>query len=364
MKKRFLAAMSVVGLVCASPGAWAGLVLDQSYNVYQTYGNVNVYSLPLNALTYNAASGESKTGPGTPYYVNSSPGAIKDQLVVYSGAGGVDVMTNAYGFDDAYGSPNGQLGFATTSGINTFVPASKPATEIANSLATTWDANLLELKSFLDGGNPVFMFNNNDDNKDQTLAIWAKVWITDASNSVYDSRYLYLSNMGQLYGYLPAPGGDASSYNPGNLADPLLDATSGTTDYVLSGGKICFDSTSLNQEPCDASSITINHNLGANEVAYAGVIPVLNDYLYDSLFNLSDATLDLYTMHIDLRLGCDPRWGGNGKNGECDSKKIDNGYEQLWLMSSSREGYNMSEPGVLALMGFSLLGLAALRCRD
>ena len=57
----------------------------------------------------------------------------------------------------------------------------------------------------------------------------------------------------------------------------------------------------------------------ATQVAYAADLPLLNDWLGD-LFALDDATLDLFTLHLDLRLGCAADWQGN-----CDNIKIDNG---------------------------------------
>jgi hypothetical protein len=342
---------SVLGtiLLLALPVAQAATIdLSNPYNVYQTYGNVNVYSLPYQSLIYETATGTSNA-----YYVPSSPGQIKDQVVIYTGADGTPVRTNTWGFENAYGSPSGTGGAAytdTTGTGMTFVPGAKG--EIQNTYSNTWDANLLAMKGFLDGGMATFMFNNNDTNEDQTLAIWAKLWITNGSGGL-QGQYLYLSNQGNTYGWLAPAMGDATLYNPGNLAAPSLNASTGATDYVAAGGEVCFNPTTLAQEICGSGSIRINHNLGANEVAYAGVLPLLNDYL-DSLFLLADAELTQYTLHMDLRFGCDSRWGAN-----CDSIRIDNGYEQLWLMSSKR-GY-VPEPGTLALMGLGLLGLVALR---
>jgi len=340
--------------------------LSEPYNVYQTYGNVNVYSLPYNALTYNKATGNTGTGPGNPYYVVSTPGSIKDEVVIYTGASGTPVTTNVAGFEDAYGSPNGQKNYADTAGTNTSVPGSK--SEIANSLTNTWDASLLALKSFLLGGKAVFMFNNNDTNEDQNLAIWAKIWVTDGGGSLY-GRYLYLSNMGELYGYQAPPGGDATLYNPGvSPVEPLVNTSNNHTDYVESGGKVCFNSTTLAPDPtCGADSITVNHNLGANQVAYAGMIPVLDGY-FSTLFALTDAALKDYTLHLDLRLGCDARWYAGTNNSKeidrlCTDKMIDNGYEQLWLTSTKRDIPQVPEPTTLALIGTGLLGLGAMRRR-
>ena len=309
---------------------------------YFTYGNVNSYSLPISAFVYDQINGGG-TGPGNPYYVASTPGAIKDQVVIYTGASGQDVTTNAAGFDDAYQTPNGVVNYASVNGaVGVVSPGNKAG--IANNDANTWDASLLALKGFLAGGNPLFLFNNNDTNQDQNLAIWAKLWITTGSGGVYENRYLYLSNEGDIYGQGGTPLGNPYTYNPGNVTNPATGF--GATDYVLSGGEVQG----------------INHNLGANQVAYAADVPLLNDWL-NVLFQSNDATLDTYTMHLDVKLGCvsATAWG------DCDNVKIDNGYEQLFLVSQPKPpgppDQDVPEPGTLALMGAALAGMAALRRR-
>lgn len=203
---------------------------------------------------------------------------------------------------------------------------------VQTQYATTWDANVGALVSFLDGGNPLFLFNNNETNTDQNLAIWAKLWLTDSNGDLY-GRYLYLSNEGRAYGSVPAPAqlsGDATLYNPGNLAAPAIgfDAgppTSIPTDYVMSGGQVCLDAD-LPGNPVVACSSptadeTFNHNLGANQVAYVAEVPLLNTYLQQLV--TAGANLNQYSMHLELWLGCDPRIS----QVTCANLKIDNGYE-------------------------------------
>ena len=207
---------------------------------YYTYGNTNSYSLPILAYQYDLAFGGG-TGPGNPFYVNSTPGNIKDQVVIYTGANGVDVRTNAAGFENAYLTPNGSSPvFASTRGaVNVTDPGSKAG--IVNPTSDTWDASLLALKGFLNGGTAAFLFNNNDTNQDQNLAIWAKLWITGGDNSVYNGRYLYLSNTGSAYGFGGVPNGDATLYNPGDV-QPVSEGLF-ASDYVLSGGSLCVCQT-------------------------------------------------------------------------------------------------------------------------
>ena len=320
-------------LVTAAP-------LDLSTEGYYTYGNTNVYSLPLSARDYDIANGGG-VGPGNPYYVESTPGAIKDLVVIYTGASGTGVTTNTAGFDDAYGAPNGTVPYASIDGAaGMTAPTAKAG--ITNNDVNTWDANLTSLKSFLtvDGviGDALFLFNNNEVKSEgglnESLAIWAKLWITDAANDLY-GRYLYLSNMGAAYGFGGTLNGDATLYNPGDIL-PQATNSYGSTDYVLSGGAV----------------EGIDHNLGANQAAYAADVPLLNNWL-NTLFALNGDALGGYTLHLDLKLGCDPA----GSWASCTGVDIDNGYEQLFL-ASSLTSLDVPEPATLALFGAALAGLA------
>lgn len=323
-----------------------------------TYGNANSYSLPILAYQYDAVNGGG-VGPGNPYYVNSTPGSIQDQLVIYTGSSGTGVTTNAAGFDDAYQTPNGKQDPYASIGENLGVVDPTPKGGIENNLANTWDANLAALKAFLDGGSAQFMFNNNDTNSDQNLAAWAKVWLTDGLGDVYENRFLYFSNRGQAYGAGGEPNGDATLYNPGNI-EPLVGDLA-ATDMVLSGGAICVDAVGATIHfgaciPADSGGTTINHNLGANQAAYAIVSPLLDQWL-SALFALADDELSKFTMHVDLRLGCATEaWL------DCADLAIDNGYEQLFLTSSRFVGA-VPEPSTIALLALSMLGMAGIRRR-
>lgn len=324
---------------------------------YFTYGNTNVYDLPILAYQYDLANGGG-TGPGNPYYVTSTPGAIKDLVVIYTGASGTGVQTNAQGFENSYLTPSGsEPVFASTNGaINVVAPAGTK--DIKTQFDSTWDANLYYLKNFLNGGNALFLFNNNETNSDPNLAIWAKLWITDVSGNVYNNRHLYLSNENQVYGTGGTPLGDATTYNPGDV-QPAVDRNTFKTDYVLSGSQICLDKTTGQTAPCGANTVTINNNLGANQVAYAGDVPLLDTWLA-ALFGSDDDVLKGFSLHLQLNLGCDPAWN-NANN--CANLAIDNGYEQLFLASTNSSFINVPEPDSIALLGIGLLGLAGWRRR-
>jgi hypothetical protein len=343
---------------------------------YYTYGNTNVYSMPILANVYNINFGGG-VGPGNPFYIPSTPGAIKDLVVIYTGSNGTGVTTNAAGFDDSYGTPNGQIDYASIAGgIGVVNPGNKSG--IANNDANTWDANLFALKGMLAGGTAQFMFNNNDENKDQNLAIWAKLWLTDDQGALY-GRHLYLTNRdgnnnALAYGAGGTPNGaTASTFNGGNVLPSVTGGgfgPNGRSDYVLAGGEVCVDNGTgavvppMGNGNCPGGSKSISHNLGANQVAYVGDVPLLNTWLGTLFGSLSDTDLAKYTMHLDLKLGChnDVTAAANDW-ATCDSVAIDNGFEQLFLASSNSLIIDVPEPKGLALVGLGLLVAVGLSRR-
>jgi len=331
------------------------------------YGDAQSYSLPTLAIQDNC------TNPGCAFYVASSPGAIKGLTVLGTGASGQQIVSNFDGMDNAYATPNGtnsapywQPSAATYQGTQGAVN---------NNGSNTWDSSLAALKSYLAGESMIFFFNNNQTSSggayDQSLAAWAQITVKNAAGAavgIYD-----LTNRGTTVGaggaYAPVTGGGGGTIL-GNVANYTSAGTGpvagdrNSTDYVLSGGQLCLDSTGQVLVDCSTpgASAPINHNLGANQAAYALLFPELNAQLNSLFGTLSAADLDNYTMSVDVRLGCDPSTLGGANGPICQGslangygRDLNSGYEQIFI-STSRDvtSTQVPEPVSLSLVGLAL----------
>jgi len=275
------------------------------------------------------------------------------------------VTTNYPGADDAYPTPSGVSGstyFSTGTVQDT-------ANQFFGDVATTWDVELTALQTFMGLENQlIFFFNNNQVNSgastNQNLAAWAQITITDPNGNVI--AVFDFTNQGGVYAGVADGGGgtvNGTSYLTYNHTGPLDSPLAGTnqaTDYVLSGGQLCFNEVNgvfSGVVSCSGPHTSeVNLNLGANQAAYAIDFPEL-DALLQILFA---GNVTGYTLHGDLRFGCDPATINPAVN--CIGRDLNNGYEQVFISTASQV-INMPEPSTITLFGLGLLLLGGLAHR-
>jgi hypothetical protein len=400
MKTKLLMSATALALATIAPASHAALG-DLSLVNYVTYGDGQSFSLPIAELICGQNFGGAFNGVdcGT-YRVASTPGNIKDLVVIATGAEGGPVTTNFSGMDNAYSTPsgvNGSIFFTPESNTDGVGTSRGFQGTIANNGESTWDSSLAALKTFLAGDAPIFFFNNNQVNSgattNQNLGAWARLSITDDQNQLVDLdpltagvQTLVFANRTRVtgvntceggigspapYAIVPQGGGCPSPVDPDNFSkfndqagqpDPVFGDNT-ATDYVLSGGAVCLGPAPLFAPvPCSGPHAfgPINHNLGADTVAYAIIFPELTAAL-NALFANQNIDLSQYTFHLDLRLGCELT--GDPDNPTCTGRSLNNGYEQLFLGTTAQvTDIPVPAPGTLALLG-GVLALLGLRRR-
>ena len=339
--------VTVTAALAAGMAGTAQAALVLSGASYVTYDDANSYALQVDGVIAGS------TGPGSLFYVNSTPGAIKDLIVVATGAAGGPVNTNVAGMDNALPTPSGVSGSNYFSGI--------------------WNSTLAAFTGFLGTENPLFFFNNNQVNSgaatNQEIAVWAQVSLTGAGQN---TQYLTFSNGGGKYLLFTEGGGGlfngvAGGFSSGgvnataaSLPDPLA-GTNAATDYVLSGGAICLTAAKIPVSCSNPLAVggAINNNLGANQAAYALDAPALDAFLTSYRAGGFAGYTDI---HVELRFGCDPDTfgtsGGTAGVGSCVGRDANNGFEQLFI-GTSTSVKQVPEPGILGLLALGLMGLAA-----
>lgn len=323
-KLAILTAVLTVALVSGWSSPGEAITLPACDNVICAFdGDFQVMSLPFANVK-----------------VPSSPGQIQDGVVVYTGSNGGPVTTNFTGMDNAYPSVTGACPPNCSFSTNTTADPGGTG-EFGGDVAGTWDSTITAFVTFLDGSTPLFFFNQNETNSDNTVFTCAGS--TSNQDVCVYGKLTLVDNEG--------PDVVLELEGPTRLFTDGPGATDGVTnlpaDYVLAKGDVCLNAGGA-QVDCSSPDVAFgpeNHNLGANLAAYVGSSAVLNAILASCAqfgANTAQCPYDSLSIRLDLA-------------------DLNNGFEQLFILTGDQltQIPPVPVPGSLILIGAGLMGLGA-----
>jgi PEP-CTERM motif len=235
-----------------------------------TFGDADVYSLELLNLIQN----NNKLNPNSQFSVSSGEGAIKDLIVIGTGAKGQSSTNTAGVSDDAYNTPTGSNVFFSTRNSE---PTNGPAGDLTNS----WEVSIAALITYLTDPvtaqtfNLVFIADSNQEGNEegQTQFFWARIQGVDALGN----------NIGGCFDVTSAAGDGAGCVAITQLGDGSDPYPGLTGDYVENAGNFCVPASGGASYAPDAQGNClagdfgpVNNNLGSNNAEFAVVFPLLN----------------------------------------------------------------------------------------
>lgn len=328
----------LLALAISVPFPAAALMLPDAFFI--EYGDFNAVSLPVLNTFYNTND----------WYVDTSPGKIKDDVVLYTFPAAADENSDTLGGDngdDAYYADNTSFNtWFSTSGTS-WDPLPDGTTFIDTDY--TWDVRTADLGSFLAGEDLVFFFNNNqtgDSLESNSLFFWGQVSLTPNGGTEptlffhFMNPYVNTEHTGDLSGTVIQP----EFWEPTtNLAevdnDPYYAFVPGLVWVNMDTGELELEIPE-GRENEDWEYVKLN--LGANQAAYAAWSPDLTAAVQSGAYD---------TMHVDFRIG-----GVDlTDDGLTPIGILNNGYEQLIIRPAITP---VPEPATMSILGFGLLVLA------
>lgn len=332
----------VVGALFASTSVHADVIELPAANEMSTgtYNSFTVYSLDL--LKSCAAAGDARCLPTSGLPLHSGPGQIADQAVVLQTADGQTNFPDPFPDDSAADermlTPTGEQSNVYTMGG--FV--NEDGGLFDGDQDNRWEVSLSLLKTYLDGNDLVFMFDNNQAQSPTAafIFIWGQARIVDVDGNTVGGHCYELSN------------------NSLGCTDAGANPVPTNAEYVAGATNFCVDK---------ATGESYNIGGAGNDAACQGdPLHPAGGYYVDN--NTSTGFAEFAAFNEALHNAADSLAGGNYFL-QLNIKYFSNngGAEQLWICSDCTidRDRQVPEPSSLPLVMLGLLigGLSLLRAR-